>query len=310
MIYSLLTFVAPQHYPELEKSAHSAVDKFGLRSVDSKTLSKDRAYVFLIADNVAKSSITALRAALECDVFVRRCEADTEKGALNAFARRPKLFLSDMDSTIVADETLDELAGEAGLKDKIAELTAATMRGELDFKQSVQKRIALLKNLPLNALDKTVDNLRYSGGARTVMATLKAHDVYCVLVSGGFTFFTEIVANTLGFDEDFGNLLGIDRDRLDGTIIPPILDQSFKADLLDAQMTALGITASQVLCAGDGANDLAMLAMAQGGNGLGIGYHPKPILIEELDNVILYGDLTSLLYAQGYSDDEITHVEA
>ena len=210
-----------------------------------------------------------------------------------------------MDATIVEQETLDELADALGLKEKIAEITAATMRGELDFESSVKKRVAMLKQLPLIELDKTFTHITYTKGARTLIKTLNAHNIPCTLVSGGFTYFTEKVAKELGFSHHYGNILGIKEARLSGEVIPPVRGKEFKAALLRAQADSMGIPLSDTLCAGDGANDADMLTLCQNNGGLGVGFFPKPLLKEKLHNYIVYANLTSLLYAMGYKKDEI-----
>lgn len=210
--------------------------------------------------------------------------------------RKKKLLLADMDSTIVTTETLDELANAAGIKDQIAAITARAMNGELDFGQALRHRVGLLKGLSLSALQKTLDDTQLCEGADVMVRVMKEHGVKCVLVSGGFTFFTGAVAKKTGFHHHHGNILHDDGAALLGTVGDPILDKHSKLAFLHSYAGDLKIDLAETVAIGDGANDLPMLAAA----GLGIGYRPKPILEENLINVLKYADLTGVLYAQGY----------
>jgi phosphoserine phosphatase len=209
--------------------------------------------------------------------------------------RRKSLFLADMDATMAAEETLDELAGYAGLKEEIAAITSRAMNGELDFRAALRERVALLKGLPLAAVTATAGKLTLNPGAEVLVKTLKAHGVHCVLVSGGFTQFTERVANALGFDAHHGNRLDVSGGGLSGRVVEPILDKSFKRDCLQATAARLGIAMAETVAIGDGANDLPMLEAA----GLGVGWRPKKVLRDALPNHIVFGGLDTLLYCLG-----------
>lgn len=215
--------------------------------------------------------------------------------------RKKRLLLADMDSTIVTTETLDELAAEAGIKDKIAKITERAMRGELDFHAALRERVGLIKGLSTDALARTLDDTVISEGAETTIQTLRKHDVFCALVSGGFTYFTNAVAKQLGFNAHHGNVLEIENDALTGHVQDPILDKESKLSFLKLYCEELSLDLDDTVTIGDGANDLPMLEAA----GLGIGYHPKPILEDTLLNCIRHTDLTSLLYCQGYKQSEI-----
>lgn len=210
--------------------------------------------------------------------------------------RKKNLLLADMDSTIVTTETLDELAAKAGIKEKIAAITARAMNGELDFHDALKERVALLKGLPVKALQETLGETTLCDGAKEMIAALKKSDVTCVLVSGGFTFFTGAIANKAGFHHHHGNNLQDDGAVLLGAVDEPILDKESKLSFLKSYAAELNIDLSRTAAIGDGANDLPMLAAA----GLGIGYRPKPVLEESLPNVLKYADLTGVLYAMGY----------
>lgn len=295
----VLTLVAAQHHTEFKNNINQAVDEQAAIIEDISELHEGLAYD-LYLESPSESLIQNLRNALQCDVFIQENKPET---------RRKKLFLSDMDATIVEEETLDELAAALGLKEKIAEITAATMRGELDFEASVKKRVAMLKDLPVNELENTFEHITYTKGARTLIKTLRAHNVHCTLVSGGFTYFTDKVAAELGFFDNFGNILGIDSGKLSGEVIPPIRGKEFKAQLLNTKVEELGLKLADTICAGDGANDADMLTLCQNNGGLGIGYRPKPALKKQLKNNVVYANLTSLLYAMGYKQDEIIFCE-
>ncbi len=218
--------------------------------------------------------------------------------------RRKKLLIADMDSTIVTGETLDELAAYAGLKDKIATITAKAMNGELDFHAALKERVALLKDLPADALEQTLKATHLSPGAKAFVQTMKAHSAACILVSGGFTFFTKTIAKQCGFDAHHGNILEIHENRLTGTVAEPILDKNAKLNFVRDYMKKLNLTPADILTIGDGANDLPMLLEAQNNGGLGLGYSPKPAVAEPLINYIRHTNLTSALYAQGYKIEE------
>jgi len=216
--------------------------------------------------------------------------------------RRKKLLVADMDSTIIAVECLDELADMAGLKPQIAAITERAMRGELEFEAALKERVGMLKGLKLDALERTyAERVRLNPGARSLLATMRANGAHTMLVSGGFGYFTQRVAQAAGFHVERGNTLLDDGERLTGVVATPILGREAKLKALEEAVATLNIDFDESLAVGDGANDLAMIKKA----GLGVAYHAKPVVAEAAGAAINHNDLTALLYLQGYSDDEI-----
>jgi phosphoserine phosphatase len=215
--------------------------------------------------------------------------------------RRKALLIADMDSTVVTGETLDELAEYAGLKERISAITARAMNGELDFKAALRERVAMLRGLPLDALDKTWQRVRLTEGAVELIATMRAHGAYTALVSGGFTFFTERVAALVGFDMHRSNVLLDDGAALIGRVAEPILDRDTKLETLTRLAEERGLPMSATLAVGDGANDLDMIRAA----GLGVAFRAKPIVAAEARVRVDHANLRALLFAQGYKRGEI-----
>jgi len=215
-----------------------------------------------------------------------------------AAKRRKKLLVADMDSTMITVECIDELADYAGIKAQIAEVTEAAMRGELDFAEALDARVALLKDLEASAIDRCrAERVKIMPGARALIRTMKAHGARTVLVSGGFTVFAEPVAAEIGFDVAIANRLGIAGDRLDGLVAKPIVDAATKLTTIEAERVALGLETAETLAVGDGANDIPMIQAA----GLGVAYHAKPKTAAAAGARVDHGDLTALLWAQGYA---------
>jgi len=215
--------------------------------------------------------------------------------------RRKKLLIADMDSTMIRQECIDELAAELGLKDKISEITERAMRGEIDFEPALRERVGLLKGLPLSAIGSVLSNrITLMPGGRTLVQTMKANGAYCALVSGGFTHFTSAVAAMIGFDENRANTLLEDDGKLAGLVAEPILGRDAKRERLEALVAEKGLALNETIAVGDGANDLAMIERA----GAGIAYRAKPAVAEAADFRIDHGDLTALLYFQGYAEKD------
>jgi len=225
---------------------------------------------------------------------------------VKASNRRKKLLIADMDSTIINVECLDELADMAGLKPVIAAITERAMRGEIAFEAALRERVAMLRGLELAALEKVYEErIRLNPGAKTLLATMRKHGAHTLLVSGGFRYFTSRVAEATGFHGDQANELLHDGATLTGAVADPILGREAKLAALEKAVADLGISADDALAVGDGANDLAMIQRA----GLGVAYYAKPLVAASAGASIQHGDLSGLLYLQGYSDAEIVRLD-
>lgn len=284
-----LTLIAQPRIATLSARVISRV-RDAIRGGAPELLASDEAADILVP---GVPEMSAVRAALE--------GAPIDAIVAPIAGRRKRLLIADMDSTIVTGETLDELADFAGLKDRIAAITARAMNGELDFKAAVRERVAMLKGLPIDALERTWQRVRLTPGARELVATMCAHGAYTVLVSGGFSFFTSRVAALCGFDLHRSNTLLDDGRVLIGRVEEPILDRDTKLATLTGLTARRGLQLSDTLAVGDGANDLDMLRAA----GLGVAYRAKPIVAAEARARVDHADLRALLFAQGYRADEI-----
>jgi phosphoserine phosphatase len=263
----------------------------GLDNGPATILSPHHAFDLPIANSDALAEARARVEGLALDVNLVKIEK-----------RRKRLLLADMDSTIIAVECLDELADMAGLKPEIAAITERAMRGELDFEAALKQRVGMLKGLKLDALARTyAERVRLNSGAKSLLATMRANGAHTMLVSGGFGYFTQRVAQAAGFHAERGNTLLDDGAALTGEVAAPILGREAKLQALEEAVAQLQIGFDETLAVGDGANDLAMIRKA----GLGVAYHAKPVVAEAAGAAINNNDLTALLYLQGYSDDEI-----
>lgn len=294
-----LVFVAddirPNHLAQIEGLLDDCHIRF---STKPKWLNPHKAAEIQVDDKPLPDQWDKLKALLapdRIDVFVTAVER-----------RRKKMMIADMDATIVTTETLDELAGHAGLKDKISAITKRAMAGELDFESALHERVGMLKDLHHSVLQKTLEETELSQGADTLVKVMSANGATCILVSGGFTFFTKVIAQRAGFHFHHGNTLEILNDALTGMVTGPILGKDAKLSYMRDYLNHKNLTETDAFAIGDGANDLPMLESA----GLGVGYRPKPLVLEALDNNILYSDLTAALYIQGYTIEEIEHALA
>ena len=219
--------------------------------------------------------------------------------------RRKKLLLADMDSTMIGQECIDELADFAGLKAHVARITERAMRGEIAFEPALRERVALLRGLPASVIDQVLkERIRLTPGGRELVGTMRANGAYTCLVSGGFTAFTAEVAAMIGFQENRANTLLAEDDKLTGTVAEPILGREAKLSTLRELREAFDLDGVDTLVVGDGANDLGMIQDA----GLGVAYHAKPAVVAAAHARIDHGDLTALLYAQGFARSEFVTV--
>lgn len=217
-----------------------------------------------------------------------------------AVQRRKKLLIADMESTIIEQEMLDELAETIGLRDKVAAITARAMNGELDFAAALKERVGLLRGLPVSILNEAAQRITLMPGAEMLLKTMKAHGVAAWLVSGGFTCFVKPVAERLGFDRFFANELIIHDGVITGEVAEPILDKNSKKKYLAEAAAGLGLSLTECMAVGDGANDIPMLTACNEGGGLGVAYRAKPNVRAVVPHQVNHGDLRVLLYAQGY----------
>jgi phosphoserine phosphatase len=236
---------------------------------------------------VAAERLGAALAGLPLDVAVQP-----------AAGRRKSILIADMDSTMIDQECIDELAAEVGLKDHVAAITQRAMNGEIAFEPALRERVALLRGLPLPVVEKVIaERVTLAAGGRTLVATMRRHGAWTALVSGGFTLFTGPVAAQLGFDEHRSNSLVLEGETLAGAVADPVLGREAKAQALTEIAAARGVTPQNALAVGDGANDLAMLQLA----GMGVALHAKPAVAAQARFRVDHGDLTALLYLQGYA---------
>ncbi|MGO4196384.1 phosphoserine phosphatase SerB [Rhizobium sp. YAF28] len=271
--------------PEIAERASDAVKASGL---------------YWLADGIACDIVLADgsdRQAAEANLHAVIANSPIDLVIQEQETRRKKLLIADMDSTMIGQECIDELAAEVGLKEKVAAITARAMNGEIAFEPALRERVALLKGLPISVVDEVIaKRITLTPGGLELIATMKSKGYYTALVSGGFTVFTSRIAATLGFDENRANLLLEEDGLLSGHVAEPILGKQAKVDALNDIATRLGISPEEAIAVGDGANDLGMLHLA----GSGVALHAKPAVAAEADMQINHGDLTALLYIQGY----------
>lgn len=268
-----------------------------LGQAEAAVLSPGRAVEFHFSSQDAAGATARLRDTL--------ADLPVDLAVLPSANRRKKLFLADMDSTMIGQECIDELADAAGLKAHVSAITERAMRGEIAFEPALRERVALLKGLPARIVGEMIESrITLTPGGRALVQTMKAHGAYTALVSGGFTVFTGPISAKIGFDMHRSNTLDMKDDHFAGTVAEPILGKEAKRATLIELRDARGIPAASTLAVGDGANDLAMLQEA----GLGVAFRAKPIVAEAAHARIDHTDLRTLLYFQGYRDEDIVEV--
>ncbi len=275
-------------------AARAALTALGARCDAPAWLAEGEAADLPFQDLSAEQAVAAARAALP--------GAPLDLLAQPVAGRRKALLVADMDSTIVTTETLDEMAAAAGLKAVIAAITARAMNGELDFKAALRERVAMLAGLPEAALEDTWRDTALMPGAEALVATMRAHGAHCALVSGGFTFFTGRVAARVGFHEHHSNTLLLEAGKLTGAVAEPIMDKDSKLATLKRLAAERGLPLAACCAVGDGANDLPMIQAA----GLGVAFRAKPAVRAAARHVVTVGDLSALLFAQGYKREEFS----
>lgn len=232
------------------------------------------------------------------DVWADLQDMGVDLVILPSDARRKKMLLADMDSTMIQQECIDELADEAGVGARVKDITARAMNGELDFDGALKERVGLLKDLSESVIGDVIKNrITFMPGGAALLATMKANGAYAALVSGGFTAFTGHVAEALGFDENRANTLHVENGKLTGTVGLPILGREAKVQALQEISMRLNLTHADVIAVGDGANDLGMLQRA----GAGVALHAKPTVQAQAKIRVNHGDLTAILFLQGYA---------
>ncbi len=274
------------------RAAEAAFGRAGARVNDLRWLARERAAELAFDRGTTEEVAGLVRSALDGRAI--------DANVVAAAGRRKGLLVADMESTIIENEMLDELADIAGIGEQIAAITKAAMNGELDFFAAIRERVALLRGLSEGALAQSADRIRIMPGARALVATMKANGAYCALVSGGFTWFTRRIRTELGFDEDRANVLVVEEGQLAGTVEEPILGREAKLASLEELAAGRGLDIEGTIAVGDGANDLAMLGRA----GFGVAYHAKPVVAAAAGIRVDHCDLTALLYLQGYREDE------
>ena len=280
----------PQDLPEM---VLDSLSRHGIGDDGHRWLSPDIAFEVAFEAEASPNRMADLKAefaGLTADITI-----------LPAKNRRKKLLIADMDCTIITSESLNDLAELSGFGEEVAQITARTMAGELDFGQSLMARMKIIAGSDAGLIQKIIDDAELSEGAEALVATMNHHGARTILASGGFTFLTEVIGKRLGFDEHYANQMVIEDGKITGDLIPPLLDQNAKATRLQTTIAEMGIAAEDVATIGDGANDRGMTELA----GLGTAFRGKDALKAVATATLNHADLRGLLWLQGYHDDEI-----
>ncbi|MFK7902195.1 MAG: phosphoserine phosphatase SerB [Nitratireductor sp.] len=282
--------------PQTKALSDTLIDsaKNALKANSTNWLSMNEACDIILPENLSDADA---RATLEKVIG----ELPIDFANQNQQERKKKVLIADMDSTMIDQECIDELAAEVGVKERVSQITAKAMNGEIEFDSALRERVALLKGLPEGIYQQVIDNrITLAKGGKQLVATMKANGGYCALVSGGFTLFTRPIGEEIGFDENRANVLLTSDGKLDGLVQEPILGAQAKVEALNDIANTKGLSAADFIAVGDGANDLPMLKLA----GTGVALHAKPAVGAQSKIKINHGDLTSLLYLQGYTKSE------
>jgi len=294
----LTLVVNPGQARVLEKAVIDLHECIASSTFEVATLSPGRAVDILFSADSVAGIEARLASELKINLDVDWCLQE------NGFARRKKMLIADMDSTMITVECIDELADFVGAKDKVSEITEAAMRGDLNFDSALKERVALLKGLSVDQLDACYrDRIEIMPGARTLVQTMVQNGGYAALVSGGFTFFTEKVSKQIGFQSNRANVLEIENGKLTGNVIEPICGAEAKLVALHDYCAQLAIDPTAVIAVGDGANDIPMIQAA----GLGVAYHAKPKTAAAAHAAVGSGDLSTLLFYQGYREADFVN---
>jgi len=292
---TVITIIGDSLNSEVEKHAAQIVREICAEEVRIKTLHPGHAIDIMI-DSFDSELMATLHKNLAnlgpFDIFIQP----------NDEFRKKKILICDMEGTVILQELLNELAEHFNVSDKIIPITEKAMRGEIDFNDALKMRVKLLKGLPIEALHKTLSEIKYSPGAAALIKTMNNNGAECVLVSGGFNYFTKHVAETLGFSKSFSNKLGIKNGKLTGEVIPPIIDKHAKNRLVIELAKELGCDPRHVMTTGDGANDILMLQIP---GVVGVGYYGKLPVQEATPHQVNHTNMMSVLYMQGYNEKEI-----
>jgi phosphoserine phosphatase len=268
--------------------ARAALAQTGARPADPAWLAPQLACEIAFSGTDDSTAVAAVRAAIT--------PAPIDANAIPVAGRRKRLLLADMESTLIENEMLDDLAAAIGAGPAVAEITRRAMNGEIDFRDALRERVGLLAGLPVERLEEAARGIRAMPGAATLVATMRAHGAYTAIVSGGFLFFTGLVRKCLGADQDEGNDLEIVGGTLTGKVREPILNRDGKVNALRRVSAERGFSPADAIAVGDGANDLPMLMAA----GMGVAFRAKPVVAASAPLRVDHGDLTALLYLQGY----------